>query len=336
MEHSRRADAVMFGFDFQVNVTIVLFLENVKDIKSLRLEGNYEDIEIELEDGDYIFAQAKAVERASDDFRNVRANMKKAIKTLSEANHKQRNRIKELIMVTNSPNPFNDENSRSAFYGPSYRTYYDLPKSARTIVDSYLNDIADPLEVSKFRIQVIPFETDNDKERYKVIMQYINDFVGELNPGIPGLGKKLLDVWHCQVFDNGSKHNVAIKLHKKEIVWPILVMITEEKNFEEEFLESFDVGLFDEVLNRYAEIIDNHCEKCEFFIKILSEYNLFNTDKKKSERINDFIESKWRDFSDEFSEVKEVEVKEAITKIVLYRVLRQRYAINRVKEGTNL
>lgn len=48
MERSRRADAVVFGFDFQVNAAIVLFLENVKDIKSLRLEGDYEDIEIEL------------------------------------------------------------------------------------------------------------------------------------------------------------------------------------------------------------------------------------------------------------------------------------------------
>ena len=39
----------------------------------------YEDIEIELENGKYILAQAKAVERASDDFSNVRKNMKKAI-----------------------------------------------------------------------------------------------------------------------------------------------------------------------------------------------------------------------------------------------------------------
>ncbi len=46
MERSRRADAVVFGFDFQVNAAIVLFLENVKDVKSLRLEGGYEDIEM--------------------------------------------------------------------------------------------------------------------------------------------------------------------------------------------------------------------------------------------------------------------------------------------------
>lgn len=216
MSRSRRADAVVFGFDFQVNAAIVLFLENVRDVKSLRLEGNYEDIEIELDNGEYILAQAKAVERASDDFANVRSNMKKAITSLSEADHKVR--AKELIMVTNSPNPFNDNDSKSVFYGHSHRMYNSLPISARKLIDSYLEDIKEPLDTDRFKVQVIPFETDEDEERYKVIMQCINDFVGDLNIPAPGLGKKLLDVWHWQVFNNGGKHNSAIRIRKKDIV----------------------------------------------------------------------------------------------------------------------
>ena len=56
MAKSRRANAVVFGFDFQVNAAIVLMIENIEDLKSLRLEGNYEDIEIELENNQYILA----------------------------------------------------------------------------------------------------------------------------------------------------------------------------------------------------------------------------------------------------------------------------------------
>lgn len=41
---SRRANAVLFGFDFQRNAAIVLMLENIKDLRSVRLEGNEEDI----------------------------------------------------------------------------------------------------------------------------------------------------------------------------------------------------------------------------------------------------------------------------------------------------
>ena len=59
MAKNRRADAVVFGFDFQVNAAIVLMLENITELKSLRLEGNYEDIELELNDNHYILAQAK-------------------------------------------------------------------------------------------------------------------------------------------------------------------------------------------------------------------------------------------------------------------------------------
>lgn len=36
-------------------------------------------IEIELVDGEYILVQAKAIENASNDFRNVRSNMKKGV-----------------------------------------------------------------------------------------------------------------------------------------------------------------------------------------------------------------------------------------------------------------
>ena len=115
MERSRRADAVVFGFDFQVNAAIVLFLENIEEVEKICLEGNYEDIELELSSGKMILAQAKAVEKASSDFANVRKNLKKALTSLSEAGEKVD--AKELIVITNSPNPFNDDKSRNVFYG---------------------------------------------------------------------------------------------------------------------------------------------------------------------------------------------------------------------------
>lgn len=52
------------------------------------------------------------------------------------ADHKAK--ANELIMVTNSPNPFNDDDSKGAFYGPSKRWYKDLSESARELVDDYL------------------------------------------------------------------------------------------------------------------------------------------------------------------------------------------------------
>lgn len=203
MERSRRADAVVFGFDFQVNAAIVLFLENIEDVEKICLEGNYEDIELELSSGKMILAQAKAVEKASSDFVNVRKNLKKALTSLSEAG--ERVDAKELIVITNSPNPFNDDKSRNVFYGHAHRNYNTLPPSAKEIVDRYLSKMEKPLDTDKLKIQVLPFETDDENERYKVIMECINDFMGNLNISISGIGRKMLETWHWQVFDNGGK-----------------------------------------------------------------------------------------------------------------------------------
>ena len=104
---SRRADQVMFGFEFQVNAAIILMLRHIKSLDTIRIEGTYEDIELQLTDGEKILAQAKGVQLGSSDFHNVRANLKKALKTLSEGGNKATN-VKQLIFITNSFNPFND------------------------------------------------------------------------------------------------------------------------------------------------------------------------------------------------------------------------------------
>ena len=110
---NRSATPVLFGFDFQANAAIVLMLENIKYMTSIRLEG-YEDIEINLNDGSSVLAQAKAVVNSSTDFSNVISNLKKTIVSLSEAEHKSHS-VKELIYITNSPNPFNEKQLRNCF-----------------------------------------------------------------------------------------------------------------------------------------------------------------------------------------------------------------------------
>lgn len=162
MVKNRRANAVLFGFDFQRNAAIILMLERIKELRSVRLEGNEEDIELTLENGKKILAQAKAVEKSSSDFSHVRENLKKALISLSEG--AQRVDAQELIFITNSPNPFNDEASRSVFGGlPTHRSFSSLPPSAQVTVQKYLGNIEHPLDSEKFTVQVFPFETDNEE-----------------------------------------------------------------------------------------------------------------------------------------------------------------------------
>lgn len=334
---NRRANAVLFGFDFQRNAAIVLMLENIQELCSVRLEGNEEDIELTLENGQKILAQAKAIEKSSSDFSHVRENLKKALVSLSEGS--QKTDVQQLILITNSPNPFNDAKSRSVFGGLlTHRNFVDLPPSAQEIVRKYLEDIKEPLDLDKFMIQVIPFETDNETERYKAVMQTVNDFVYSLNANVtPGLGKRLLQVWHDEIFINGTKKDVAIQLNKKDVVWPILVFETDISRCDDDFLSQFDIGVYDEVVRIYGATIDSCCERIEFFTKILFDYAQYSGAKKPMEKCHGFIENTWENYKSEFSvDGIDEETLEALTKIVLYNVIRRRITIDKIKKGVNL
>ena len=332
---NRRASSVVFGFDFQVNAAIILMLENISDLKSLRMEGNYEDIDLTLNSNKHILAQAKAVQNSSSDFRNVRRKLQEALVSLSEACQKVD--AKQLILITNSPNPFNDDDSRSIFWQPTHRTFATLPPSAQTIVTDYLDIIATPLDLDKFTVQVFPFETDDDTERYKAVMKAIDDFIGDLNINIPGLGKRLLEIWHRDIFTNGSKDNAAIQLDKKSIIWPIMVIATDIDKCDDDFLNQFDLAVYDEIVHHYKETIDNCCERIEFFTRVLSDFNSFRSSKRGAERMYDFLEYAWNDYSEEFSVPgMDAETLEGLTKVVLYNVVRRRITIDKIKRGVNL
>lgn len=335
MAKDRRANAVMFGFDFQVNAAIVLMLENIDDLKALKLEGNYEDIELELNNNEYILAQAKAVENSSIDFKNVRANLNKALCSLSEG--AQKSYAKQLILITNSPNPLKEDLSKNLFLGVAHREYKTLPKSSQALINNYLSKIEQPLDTDKFMIQVLPFETDNELERYKMVRQAVDDFVGDLNLNIPGVSKKLLGVWQNDVFKNGSKKDAAIKLKKSDIIWPIMVLATDVERIDDEFADILDVSLYEEIIYKYKDLIDSCCERCEFFIKVLCDYQAFQSSKKASEKCLDFSLNKWEEYKSEFKlKNADEETEKGLIQIILYSIVRNRIVIDRIKKEVRL
>ena len=335
MAKDRRANAVVFGFDFQVNAAIVLMLENIEDFKSLRLEGNYEDIELELTSNQYILAQAKAVERASLDFNNVRTNLQKSLTTLSEGEKKVD--AQKLILITNSSNPLKENESKNLFTYDAHRDFFSLPDSSQQIIQEYLKGINKPLDLSKFMIQVLPFETDNERERYKIVRRCIDDFVGNLKLNIPGLSKRLMDLWQNEVFINGTKKDAEIKLLKSDIVWPIMVIATDVEYCGDSLRDRLDLSTYDEIVHQYKSTIDSHCERCEFFTKVLSDYNTFVCTKKPSEKSLAFVIEKWESYLPDFQvDNIEAETLQGLIQIILYNIVRNRITIDRIKREVKL
>lgn len=335
MEKNRRANSVLFGFDFQVNAAIVLMLENIQLMDSLKLEGNYEDIEIRLNDGNLILAQAKSVEKSSSDFSNVIKNFKKSLISLSEGAKRSKNTI-ELIVITNSPNPLNDYKTSGIFSLDAHRSYESLPNTLKTKIKKMISEEKIELDLSKLKIQILPFETDDEIERYKFVKKAIEEFVSDNNVYDAGIVKKLMSIWQNQIFINGSKKDFSIELTKKDIVWPMIVILTDYTKMDSEFSEDFDCALYEEIANKYSEVIEVCSEKYEFFAEVLYDYNKFNFTGNVRDKTRNFIISSWGKYQDIFEYIDDMEIKEGLIKIILHNIIKNRIRINKIKLGVGL
>ena len=267
----RRAHAAYFGYDFQIKAAIVIMLDNIEIAESLKIEGE-EDIEIKLSDGCSILAQAKSVEDATDSS-HAREKLKAALESLSEGATKVK--AQQLILVTNSTNPFNDPESRGLFWGANRCSYRSLPRSSRQLIDKYLNSIEMPLDTDRFFVQRIPFSTDDEEERARATKERIRDFLGKIMVVTPGLETKLYDVWTTQLLFNGSVRDKAIDVKKESFIWPIIVYETDIMLLDEDAFGQFDGAIYEEITRHYHSIIDSHCEKYEFVCRVLCDYNNF-------------------------------------------------------------
>lgn len=153
---------------------------------------------------------------------------------------------------------------------PLAANFQTCPRLPKQLFKNTYRLSTSPLNTDNFVIQVFNFETDDEKERYKVVMQEVNDFIGRLSTTSPGFGKKLLDIWQNRIFENGSKKDAGITVDKRGIIWPLIVLETEITKYDGEFEDSLDIGVYEEVTRRYQTIIDDCCERVDFFTKFFT------------------------------------------------------------------
>lgn len=328
---NRIATSTLFGFDFQINAAIVIMLENIEDVDTIRMEGK-EDIEILLNDGNYILAQAKSVVQSSKDFTNVITNLKKAMESLSEASAGLM--IKELIYITNSTNPFHVKSEKHIFEGlPTHRNYDNLLPQSQKKIDEIISNLTTSIDKSKLWIQTLPFETDDKRERYKYIWNIIEELLNKLR--IVGISKESLhQIWCQEIFRSGTIGEQRIKLTKADIIWPIIVMSTNHENYDDYDLDEAEV---EEATRLYQSIINTYTERYEFLTKVLYAFNDFLKDKTIKERIPKFVSEKYLDFLYIMDETNiNDHLKEIIIKTILTNILTKRSHIKRIKEQVNL
>ena len=134
-----------------------------------------------------------------------------------------------------------------------------------------------------------------------------------------GFGKKLLNIWHEDVFKNDTKRDASIHLQKKDVVWRIMLIATDVERCDDTFSDIFDSGAYDEIVHQYKDTIESCCERCEFFIKVLYDYNGYQSVKKPAEKCMDFAMNTWRNYLSEFElDNMDEETKKGLIQIILY------------------
>lgn len=127
IETNHNASHIANGWDFQSNAAIVLFIKNIKNSKSVEVEGSKEDIEIILNDGSKIMAQVKStyIDDDSiqiDESKNIK-KFKDALNTLYDADGSD---VESLVYIINRRNPFNERYSVYNVTGISEFKYSEL------------------------------------------------------------------------------------------------------------------------------------------------------------------------------------------------------------------
>ena len=338
---NREATSVIFGFDFQANAAIVLALENINNLQSLRLKSNYEDIDITLFNGSHILAQAKSITKPLTDFQNVRKNLKKSLTSLSEGcTGLQQNEINctNLIYITNSRNPLNQsQGTINVFDGKTNRQYDELPPDAQKIIDNIIKNNEIHIDKGLFSVYLLPFETDNRNERCKSIIRVIDDFLGTNNIQIAGLSNKILEKWTALILTNGSTRDTQIVLRKKDLIWPIINIIINPDNLIATFRDYFDESEYSEIIRNYLTLIEQNTERVESFTKVIYEFSQYRDSSIGNQKIFNFAEKFYKTYIDEFllNELP-IDIKEKLSKVIIYCILTKRHEIAKLKQGANI
>lgn len=222
MSTNRNAGAVIFGFDYQIDAAICLFVRNIKLIEKIKVEGKYEDIEQILSDGSIIFCQVKSVVDATkDDPKVKKQKLRKALISLSDC---ELNTNDKLIYCSNQKDPLISKDSKFTVNDIVEFEYNSLDEESKKLINKYFkNNVSN---ANKLSIMKVPYNYSSDKN---IKMEFIYNCVKELLISIDGnsLGYKDITLkWH--EFLKDSAYDKEFYINKKDLIWIIICVILEK------------------------------------------------------------------------------------------------------------
>ena len=266
MAQLRQATAAMNGFEFQKYAGIFLMLKNFDSFKALKIEGESQDVEIEKDNGAFLFIQAKAAEKPYEiKDSEARQRFKKALESFVDT--KTSNEHDSLVYINNfeQRSPFGIK--WPSFNNPYYFTYGELPNYLREEIDSF-PDIA-KIEKEKLVFAGLSFYGNDSDTRVKQIHDKLKEILADINPILVPQSMLILGGWSSQFGLNGT--NKVGKITKASIASDLTFYTLRGTDIPVDYKEKLGISEED-----YLEATSSFGEMIEKKGLGFKEYNMIN------------------------------------------------------------
>ena len=360
-QFSNDASASSFGWNFQANAGIFLFLKYMPDAADIKIESKSQDIEITLIDERKVFAQAKSAQDSTT-IKDQKEKLKDAIISLARNPYKDN----QLVYISNIPDTFK---TAPNFFNNIIIPYNDclvgIQKEIDETIFSISKNIAQKIKkeedsrkvkkLEQIKRKIENFHKENfyistiypyygtEKSRYTIIsdtvLSFLIDTIKLTRDDAVSIKQKLLEHWQLNFEHNSTikDDKKSKKIVKEDFTWPIVAFLI-DGNFPD--IDDCLSFLPDQSIKKEVERIINdpksfYHERYEFTNKVLQRYSQFKKRLigkviKKPEF--DFIKEHGDEFRYEFVMLGngDDELTEYITKVFLYRILTSNRVVQKV------
>lgn len=295
------ASASSFGWNFQTNAGIFLFLKYIKSASDIKIESKNQDIEINLSNGRMIFAQAKSAQDYTI-AKDKKEKFKDALLSLSK-NPQENNK---LIYISNIPDAFKVAHNAFDNIIVSYdsclstikkeidETFKAIAKSISAKIVKEKNHVKkEKLITMKKSIEnfdksalyistIYPYFGEDENRYIKISDAFLSFLINDTSltgDDAISIKQRLLKHWQLKFEHNStiSDKSHIKSISKENFAWPIAALLIENDLSEVIDCLSFitDKSITDEV-NRIMNLSTNiYHERFEFSNLVLQEYENF-------------------------------------------------------------
>ncbi len=351
------ASASAFGWQFQVDAALFLFIQYIESVESITVEGKNQDIELTLKDGSKIFAQAKSISDSSSKYKLQK--LEDAIISLAKTSH---NSSDNLLYISNYNNPLSTPgifNNKSIKLVNAAEDKEEFEKQINRIKDrlnKYIessdckkkdlyNELIkriDNMNIDDFIVSsIFPYaNTEYQYDKFIEIENKINELLTNKfciqSVYLKRFIREILLEWQQKFFYDATinpEKNYKM-LSKEDLLWQIVVVLA--KIDYNKILELIDDYLEDDFIEHCETIYQKTSyvhQRFSFFNELQKDYMMFCKQNGKTP-ITEFVKKAWMKYRDEYLEFKDYteKEKEYLIKKSLFSLLNNRNNIMKIIE----